>query len=175
MNIITDNNFETIMRQHYNEIFHYIRKQTNNTEDAKDLSQEVFIKVYNKRSKYNPKKASIRTWIYRIAHNHTVNHFKKKNQQYKLNIDDDDLNYLRESNDGVIEKLIQADDAQKVINLMQQTLNKKHLRIMNLYFFSELSYKEIAKLLKSPIKTIYNTINLSIKKLKEKMEDIQNE
>ncbi|MFW6272424.1 MAG: RNA polymerase sigma factor [bacterium] len=175
MDIITDNNFEKIMRQHYNEIFHYIRKQTNNTEDAKDLTQDVFMKIYNYRGKYNPKKASIRTWIYRIAHNHTLNHFKKNHHHYKLNIDDDDLNYLKESDDNVIEKLIQAEDVQKITNLMYQTLNKKHLKIMNLYFFSELRIKEIAKLMKSPIKTIYNTINVSIKKLKKGMETDLNE
>lgn len=175
MNIITDKEFEDVMRQYYNEIFHYIRKQTNNTEDAKDLTQEVFMKVYKHLDSYNPKKASIRTWIYRIAHNHTINHFKSKYHQYKLDFDDEYLNYMKQSDDAILEKLIQGEDIQKVIVLMNQTLNKKHLKIMNLYFFSELSYKEIAKLQKSPIKTIYNTINVSIKKLKEKMEDIQNE
>lgn len=175
MNKITDKEFEDMMRQYYNEIFHYIRKQTNNTEDAKDLTQDVFMKVYNKLDSYNPKKASIRTWIYRIAHNHTINHFKTKYQRYKLDLDDEYLNYMEQSYDAILEKLIQGEDIQKVIILMNQILNKKHLKIMNLYFFSELSYKEIAKLVKSPIKTIYNTINVSIKKLKEKMEDIQNE
>lgn len=171
----TDYDFEKIMKNHYNEIFHYVRKQTNNTEDAQDLTQEIFMKVFNNLHTYKSNRASIRTWIYRIAHNHTMNHFKSKPKQYKIDLEDKYLERITQSDDDLLEKLIQSEDIQYILVLMNNNLSKKHLKILNLYFFSELSIAEIAQLLKTPIKTIYNTINVSIIKLRKKMEDQLNE
>lgn len=161
--------FNNVMNTYYTEIFHYLRKQTNNTEDAKDLTQDVFMKVFNKKHTYNPKKASIRTWLYRIAHHHVVNFFKKAENKKRIDLDDDFLDALSSSDDQ-LEALIQHDNVNVILQTMRKHLNKKHYRIMNLYFFSELSVDTIAKTLNIPIKTVYNTINVSIKKIQKLLE-----
>ncbi len=161
--------FNAIASNHYNEIFHYIRKQTNNIEDSKDLTQEVFMKVYQKLHTYNPDKASIRTWIYRIAHNHVINHFKTLYRKKTVNLDDFSISRLSDEDD-LLESLIQNDNVDLILKLMESILNKKHYSIVSLYFFSNLTVKEISDSLKIPIKTIYNSINVSLKKIKKEME-----
>lgn len=162
-------NFDDLVNNHYEEIFHYIRKQTNSTEDAKDLTQEVFMKIYNKLNTYNSEKASVRTWIYRISHNHVINHFKKAYKKHELKVDDMFLDYFNNSED-VLEQFIQIDDSITIVQTMERILNSKHLKIMNLYFFSNLTKDEISVSLNIPVKTIYNTINLSIKKIRNELE-----
>lgn len=162
-------NFETIVKDHYNEIFHYLRKQTNSTEDSKDLTQEVFMKVFNKLNTYNPDKASIRTWVYRIAHNHVINYFKKNKNQLQVALNDDFLDYFSESED-VVETIIQSENVENILYMMRKSLSKKHYSLMNLYFFSDLTIPEIAKFKNLPLKTVYNTINVSIKKIRKEIE-----
>lgn len=167
--------FEEVMRDHYNEIFHYIRKQTESNEDAKDLVQDVFMRIYEKYDSYNPDKASVRTWIYRIAHNQVINYLKKKYRYYKLNIDDKMLDFIMDKDDDVIDKLIKSESIDFAMMIMKKVLNTKHQKIMNLYFFSNMNVNEISVSLNIPSKTIYNTINISIQKIRKEMEVYLNE
>ena len=160
----TPMDFETIMDTYYCEIFHYLRKQTRNTEDAKDLTQEVFMKVFKKHHTYNPQKASIRTWLYRIAHNHAVNFFKKAENIYRVHLDNEIIEN-KPTNDHQLDTLIQDENIALILETMRKHLNRKHYAIMNLFFFSELSVGDIASTLNIPSKTVYNTINVSIKKI----------
>ena len=131
-----DNTFNLCMQQHYNEIFHYIRKQTLNTEDAKDLTQDVFMKEYTHLSRFDKQKASLRTWIYRIAHHHVMNHFRKASTRYESHFDPAFITTLKGSED-VLESLIQDENVALIHHVMMKVLNKKHLKIVHLHFFSE--------------------------------------
>ena len=165
--------YDEVLENHYNEIFHYVYKQVNNTEDAKDLTQDIFLKVFENREKYDPNKSSIRTWLYAIAHHITINHqklFYQKNRRYL----EEWLMEIKTSDEDVVERLIQKESVKEIIILMNQLLNKKHLRIMNLYFFSNLKVSEIANTLHIPIQTVSNAIQRSIQKIKLKLEVIQN-
>ena len=77
--------FSEVMDKHYNEIFCYVHNQIHNMEDAKDITQDIFIKVYHNLKKYNSTKASFRTWIYRIAHNVVINYQKSSYKKYRDN------------------------------------------------------------------------------------------
>jgi RNA polymerase sigma-70 factor (ECF subfamily) len=70
----------------------YIRRITNvDLEEAENILQEVFIKAYTKINSYN-KKYSFSSWIYRIAHNHTIDYFKKNKNKQTINFETDDEN-----------------------------------------------------------------------------------
>ncbi len=161
--------YDVVLEKHYNEIFHYVYKQVNNIEDAKDITQDIFFRVYEKQDTYNMEKASIRTWIYSIAHHITINRLKLYNNKNKIDID----NWIFDttaSNEDVLESLIQKESVAEIICLMNRLLNKKHLRIMNLYFFSSLSITEISKSLNLPKQTVSNAIQRSIQKIQNKLK-----
>ncbi len=160
--------FEAVMERHYTEIFHYLRKQAADTEDAKDLTQDVFMKAFSKKHTYDSEKASVRTWLYRIAHHTAVNHLRKAENAKRT--EGDPQSFVKDAaSEDILERLIQDEDVSHIISLMRTCLNKKHFRIMNLYFFSELNVPEIAQTMAIPEKTVYNTINRSIKKIKNEL------
>jgi len=165
--------FNDILENHYNEIFHYVYKQVDNIEDAKDLTQDIFLKVYEKYSSFNPAKASVRTWIYRIAHNIVINNFKKAYNRYTINVNQDVLDSLTDK-ENVLGELVKKEKVEDIISMMNKCLNSKHLRIMYLYFFSELTTKEISQHLNIPKKTVNNIITISIKKIQKKLEVLYN-
>lgn len=162
--------FESLMKKHYNEVFHYIRKQTNDLEEAKDLSQDTFIKVSEKLHSFNAHKDSIKTWIFRISQNHIMNYFKNKYNEYQVNLQDEHIHQLLNKSDDLLETLIQYKDIRYAICMINKNLNSKQHKIMNLYFFSDLTINELAITLKSPENDIYETINISLKLLRDKIE-----
>lgn len=161
--------FDEVLDEYYRYILKFVAKQVTNIEDAKDLTQEIFIKAYNNYSKYDMNKASVKTWLFAIANNQIINFWKSSyfNKRYTFEYDFDKL----QGSDDLLETIIQEEDIRVILTLMKKTLNKRNFRIMNLYFFSELSSKEISEILEMNQKTVSNVISLSIKKIKEKLED----
>lgn len=166
-------NFNEFCDVYYNEIFHYIRKQVDDTETAKDLTQDIFLKAYQKLHTYNEKKASMRTWIYRIAYNHVMNYFKSYYYKNKVMTDISYFDNLTSDQD-ILDYAIKQESVKEVLLAMKSCLNHKHLKIMNYYFFSDLSNNEISVELNIPVKTIRNVISLSIKKIQNELEERKN-
>lgn len=166
--------FNQVFNDYYNEIFHYVYNQVSNIEDAKDLTQEIFLKAYNNFPKYDELKASMRTWLYRIAHNHTVNFFRSYYKRNKVDLNQEYLNNIHDTND-ILELILQEEDVKMLIGEMTKILSKKHFNIVSLYFFGELDYQGISEVLNIPLKTVRNVVSLSINKIKSRLEDINYE
>lgn len=66
---------DTLIERYYKEIYAYAYRQTGNRETAMDLTQEIFIAILQGISSFDEKKASFRTWAYRVASNKIVNYY----------------------------------------------------------------------------------------------------
>ena len=74
--------FEDIYREHSGKILNLSYRMSGREEIARDLTQEIFIKVYENMETFRGE-SQVYTWIYRIAINHILNYLKKS-QQYNL-------------------------------------------------------------------------------------------
>lgn len=160
--------FRYLMEKYHNEMFKYVYNITGDYQDTEDLLQEIFYKIYKNLKKYDSAKASFRTWLYRISKNHVLNYlnssrYKMKNKIYEY---DDSLNSVDENIEEVVVKDSQIN---RIITVMKNILSDKHLQIMQLYYFSELTVKEIAETTAIPEKTIYKAIKSSIEKIKKEV------
>jgi RNA polymerase sigma-70 factor, ECF subfamily len=70
--------FESIYKEYKNLVFNVCLHYVLSREDAQDVAQEVFVKVYHHLHQYNPETASLKTWIYRIAINQSLDFLKAK-------------------------------------------------------------------------------------------------
>jgi RNA polymerase sigma factor (sigma-70 family) len=86
-----------------------------------------------------------------------------KNRTYEY---DDSLNGADEN---IEEKVVKDSQINRIITVMKNILSDKHLQIMQLYYFSELTVKEIAETMTIPEKTIYKAIKSSIEKIKKEV------
>jgi RNA polymerase sigma-70 factor (ECF subfamily) len=68
--------FETLYHRHRSGLYRYLARQTHNTNTANDLFQEVWSKVIIGRERYEPR-AQFRTFLYRIAHNCCIDHYRR--------------------------------------------------------------------------------------------------
>lgn len=75
---ITPEQSEQIFRDYHDKVLHLIYGKINNYTLAEDLTSDVFLKVYSKLDTFDDTKASISTWIYRIAQNTVIDYFRTR-------------------------------------------------------------------------------------------------
>src|SRR5215475_10945229 len=73
--------FDEIMVRYERQIYRICYRFVDNREDAMDLAQEVFIKAFEHLATFR-RESSLKTWLYRIAMNHCINHVKKHSQEF---------------------------------------------------------------------------------------------
>lgn len=168
--ILKDKNaYEKIIDIYYIDIYHYVLKQIGDTEVTKELCQDIFFEAYRSLKRYDSKKASFKTWFYKIANYRCIDYLRSRVYQNKTECLDEGITMLADNSNDVLTALIQQEKTQKVNELMRRCLKAKHERIMRYYFYAELSVHEISILEKIPTKTIYTIINRSLQKLKQEL------
>jgi RNA polymerase sigma-70 factor, ECF subfamily len=133
-------------------IFRYINRFIYDDSEAEDLLQGVFIKAYINLNSFNFN-FKFSPWIYRIAHNEIVNYIKKQ-QKNKL-IFDIDWDVIVPINVG--KSMSEEIDINKLDKWLKDHINKipdKYKEVLVLYYFEDMSYKEIADIIKIPIATV---------------------
>src|SRR5438067_699597 len=73
--------FDELMLRYERQIYRVCYRFVENRDDAKDLAQEVFIKAFEHLPTFR-RESSLKTWLYRIAMNHCINHVKKHSQEF---------------------------------------------------------------------------------------------
>jgi RNA polymerase sigma factor (sigma-70 family) len=148
-----------LMGRYRNAIYHMMFRMIANKEDADDLTQEAFGKAFNKLSSYAPRYA-FSTWLFKIASNNCIDHIRKK-RLILLSIDEtieseggqSFSNNLKSNSLDPEQKFIQQQRVKLMRTLMGQ-LSEKYRLMIELRFFEELSYEEIAEELEIPLGTV---------------------
>lgn len=165
------NAFEELILQHERIVYNIALRMLSNPEDAKDISQEVFIKVYKNLKKFD-NKSSFSTWIYRICVNTCIDSIRKKKGKETLSIDE---KYEGEENtmdkqmadpspspeESMIHKEYHM-DIQNAINL----LSEEHKTILTLRDLEGFSYSEITELTDSSLGTVKSRLSRARLQLK---------
>ena len=158
--------FLCMVKKYENPLMRYIRRITNiNFEDAEDLLQEIFIKVYTNLNDFDPK-LKFSSWIYRIAHNEVISNFRKlKVRPEKINseINKDMLEKIK--SDLNIEKEIDQKILKEKLNRLIDQLNIKYKEVIILKYLENKSYEEISDIIKKPTNTVGTLINRAKKQL----------
>ena len=151
----------------------YVRRISGATKESiEDILQSVFLKAYMNLNSFDEKNR-FSPWIYRIAHNETVN-FWRKNVKRSAEISLDDNEFLKNTLADA-----QSADTQTIQNMNKEKigialekLTPKHKDILFLRFMDELSYQEIARKIGKPIGTVGTLINRRKKVLREELQRI---
>lgn len=70
--------FEAVYDRYFDPVFRFVTYRTGNREVAKDLTADIFLKVYRKFSAYDPNKGSFEVWLYTIAGNQVKDYYRKR-------------------------------------------------------------------------------------------------
>lgn len=152
-----------VVEKYEQKLMKYILRITSvDKEDAENILQEVFIKAYRNINSYNAK-YSFSSWIYRIAHNHSLDFYRKYKNKLKVSLDWDDEEYwgllnMFDSWENIEANMVSKELIWKIKAILQ-TLDLKYKDILILKFLEEKNYDEISDILKIPTWTVATLIN----------------
>ncbi len=151
--------YADLLNRYRSSVFHTMLKMVNNRDDADDLTIEAFGKAFRKLSSYTPHYA-FSTWLFRIAINNCIDHIRKK-RLHVLSIDDpidsegeQDFSANIRSNTRNPEEIFMNTQKIQLMRILMNRLSDKYRLMIELRYFEELSYDEIAQELGIPLGTV---------------------
>lgn len=152
--------FEELVALFDKKIYNYCYRMTNNADDAEDLTQEVFIKVYRNLKSFR-RDSKFSTWIYRIAYNTCIdNHRKRRLKLLPLNRGDDEQQDIDiPSPNPLPEDQVISGEQYDIIKECIAQLKLEYKSVIILRDIQNYSYQEIADILNIPMGTVKSNIS----------------
>lgn len=164
-----------LLQQYGGTVFSQIVRIVPSQEDAEEVYQDVFIKAFLHIESYDEQRASLSTWLMRIAYHEALNFMRGKNVR-KIPIEDDAPEIAYVSDDEVDGFFGKTDE--DTIELIEQALGRLpscEQSLVSMYYYEELSIKEIAYITDSVPATIATKLFRVRQKLYHIILDIRNE
>jgi len=161
--------WEEIVQRFHRRIYNICYRFAGSADDAQDLTQEVFIKVYKTVGSFDGDKASFNTWVTTVTRNLLVDHFRKtRNDRATDSIDasqgaDEDGPTLadRLASDGSEnpQKHVESRERREMVQRALQQISPDLREAVILRDLQDMDYREIAQVLKVPEGTVKSRIN----------------
>lgn len=165
-----EDTFEEIVRRYQRPIVGYVYRMLGNHESALDVSQEVFIKVFNSLDRYSSQ-YKFSTWLYRIAHNAAIDHMRRNSinlQSIETENADGTYQLQIESSAPTPEQDRERSEWRTQIDSVVKCLPSAYRDLIILRHSQDLSYDEIAEVTGLPLGTVKNRLF----RAREMMRDI---
>jgi len=154
--------FTILMQRYQQRLYHYLIRYTRNHEDAEDIVQETFIRVYNSRNAYE-EVARFSTWLYTIGGNLMRTQFKKQQrmQTTSINQQDEETGYIRQipDLDSSPDEKVNTSITLSMVRKALRELPEEYSELLNLREYKDLSYEEISTAVNLPMGTVKSRIN----------------
>ncbi len=151
--------FGTLMNRYKNSVYFMLLKMVKNQDDAEDLMIEAFTKAFKNLPNFK-KEYTFSTWLFRIATNNCIDFIRKKKIETlsihsSINSEQGESSMIdiKDSNNNPQESAINKQKIQLVRDFVEM-LPYKYRRLVEMRYFEELSYEEIALLTDSPLGTV---------------------
>jgi len=156
--------FEYILSFYEKAIYNYCLRIIKNSQNAKDITQETFIKVYTHRTGIDPEK-NIKTWIFTIATNTAYDFIRSKKRKRETSLDEENETISSFAAYYPQEGLVS--DVDKAL----EQIKPEYKKVLVLFYQQGFAYKEISEILEMPINTVKTYIARGKEQLKEVLKE----
>ena len=162
---LKDTAFSALLDAYQERLYWHIRKIVITHENANDVLQNTFMRVYNSIQKFEGK-SSLHTWIYRIAYNESIRFLEKNNKKRYDNID-----AISESHLEVLfeDAYFDGDEIQRKLQQVIKGFSEKQQRVFQMKYFDDLSFRKISEILGVSESTLKSTYYTTVKIIEEKI------
>lgn len=153
--------WEALLRAHSRSIYNLCYRFTGRAEEAQDLTQEVFIKVFQTLKTYDAAQGAFSTWLNRVARNHLVDHYRRTKRDRLTSSLEDELPTIEEKPSAEIEPIarLESRERREILQAGLDKLSPDLREAVILRDFHDLDYVEIAQVLGVPEGTVKSRIN----------------
>ncbi|WP_420578682.1 RNA polymerase sigma factor [Ekhidna sp.] len=155
--------FNLLVREYQERVYWHVRKMVIDHDDADDLVQEIFVKVWKNLSKFR-EDSKLYTWVYRIATNECLNFLRKKKRRFFVPIHD--------LEGELTEKLTQniaptGDEVQMKLQKALLKLPDKQRLVFNMKYFDDMKFADIAEITGTSVGALKASYHHAVKKIED--------
>jgi len=158
-----EQNYTQLVKKHQAKVYHQIKRMVNDHDDADDIAQMVWIKIWNKLDGFKME-SEFSTWLFRIAYNETLNFIAKQKRQGSNTSSTDILDYENTASHTDAPK---SSEIQIKLDQGIKQLPEKQQFVFMLRYFEELNYEKIASITGTTVGGAKANYHQAIKKLEE--------
>ncbi len=161
--------FEPVVRKYQDRIFAFVIRIVKSEEDAKDVTQEVFLKAFRKLDTFHGD-AKFSSWLFQIAY-HTA--ISQTRLQQKMMLQEDERKQLNSGEEaGNPMSIMLGNERKRLVNQAIGMLPENEAAIVNLFYLEELSIQEIAEIMQLSEANVKVKLHRIRKKLSEQLKKI---
>jgi len=169
--------FRELVEKHKLSVLNLCLRFTGNKDEADDLAQDVFMRVYQAAPRYEAK-ASFTTWLYRITLNLCLNFQRRKKLLTFFSLDQNSNNQYNKSTEIPItsdqpDTNFEKQEKQRIIQEAINSLPENQKTVVILYRYQQLSYQEIASVLETSVSAVESRLFRARHNLKKRLEPYQ--
>lgn len=155
--------FTAIVKKYQEKLYWYIRRMVVDHEDANDVLQNMFIKVWNALDNFR-EESQLYTWLYRIATNESLSFLEQQKKRTAISLSDVESNL---SNKIMADKHFDGNKLEWKLQLAIQQLPEKQRLVFNLRYYDEMPYEEMSRVLGTSEGALKASYHHAVKKIEE--------
>jgi RNA polymerase sigma-70 factor (ECF subfamily) len=154
-----DSAWHELVRRHTRRVFGLAYRFSGRVDEAEDLTQEVFVKVYERLGRYRPEDGSFGTWLMTVARNHAIDNYRRRREERLRTFDGvEDLERFA-SRDERQDHSYEREERARLVRRAVRSLPRELREALVLCDLQGLAYEDIATTLDVPLGTVKSRIN----------------
>lgn len=161
------NSLEILYDRYESLLYNFIYKITQDKQSSEEVLQDVFMKIWNQKARFDSSKGKMSTWLITISRNLAIDYIRKRKMSaYEYDEERDNL-----TADNVPEsELITKEQSEQIKEYIDELDGRQQI-ILYLFYFKGCNHKEISQKLEIPLGTVKSRLRLSIQHLKHKFKN----
>jgi RNA polymerase sigma factor (sigma-70 family) len=161
--------FRHLMEKYQERLYWHIRRLVTDHEDANDVLQNCFIKVYRNIRGFKGN-SKLYTWLYRIATNESITFMKKKNRRAAASLDDAGCSLAEQLE---ADPYFNGDETQRRLQEAFRRLPEKQRIVFNLRYFEEMPYRDMSDILGISVGGLKASYHHAVKKIEHYFRSVE--
>jgi len=166
--------FDLVFNVHHDYVYGLARNLLGNEQDAEDVTQDVFLRVYKALPSFQPERSGIRTWLTRLAVNACQTHRRRNFLRSLLSRVPKDGEEPPDQVDlstwGAPEAQVVQKELRQAVKRVLGQLKLEHRTVVVLHYYLDLSCQEIARILECPEGTVYSRLHYARRVVQAQLE-----
>ncbi|WP_312356403.1 RNA polymerase sigma factor [Empedobacter sp.] len=159
--------FKLLVKDYHQRVYWQIRRMVLIHEDADDIAQNVFIKIYQNLNSFK-NESKLSTWIFRITYNETINFIHKNAKEQNVSFEDYSMNI---ADDLSTDEYYIGDEIELKLQKAIASLPEKQRVVFMMKYYDEMKYDKISEILGTSVGALKASYHHAVTKIKEFLED----
>jgi len=165
-NTSENNTVETLFKQYYNPLYNFVNSKISNSEDSKEIVQDVFVKLWNAKEKIDLNSPTIKSYLYTMARNTMIDAIRKRKDQSDVDIDNLDSGSIAIDDSAELDPFVIRSEIMRSL----EVLKPKTREIFKLNKLQGYTYGEIAQHMNISVRTVEDNMSRAFGLLREELK-----